>query len=156
MDISLRAAIEPFPSGQCPTDVNDLLRHIEEKIRITSTLDSQGAGVSIGPTEPGVDDRDRVWMKTDSSSGTFIGLFAWNSNFGMWERAGGIGERITRIRSEGTLEADRRKYGVDGPWKLADGTTPGVPNLTDSTNGPFFAGTAPEWDTYTVIKTGSP
>jgi len=35
-------------------------------------------------SEPTVENRSKVWIKTDSTNGTIVGVFTWSPNYGFW------------------------------------------------------------------------
>lgn len=112
-------------------------------------------------------------------SDRYIGLAVWVPALGGWTIPGVIGELKTVQRTANVLTDDLKNKNLLG-WHVCDGSTTGVPDLTakmttgdqklidpDNTlnskirfnaslNSPWFQGSGPEWDVYTVMYTGAP
>lgn len=37
-----------------------------------------------GPDEPSVEDRDKIWVKTDATTNIMVGIYSWAPTFGAW------------------------------------------------------------------------
>jgi hypothetical protein len=74
LSAQLEALTVPFGTEFPPT-VQAFLELIAEYEQITGLEDFNG--INFGATEPGADDRDKPWFKTDGS-GNPIGWFSWN------------------------------------------------------------------------------
>jgi hypothetical protein len=104
------------------------------------------------------EDRDKPRFIFDEAD-RYLGLAAWLPDLQGWSVGGQVGELKTLVRVAGTVSADLESRPLAG-WKLADGTAPGVPDLTPKPDAspPFppiyFQGTAPDWGLYTVAFTG--
>jgi hypothetical protein len=130
------------------------------QLSAVSTL-SNGAffGYTVGTINSSTpEDRDKPRFIFDEAD-RYLGLAAWIPELQGWSIGGQIGELKTLVRSAGSVAADIASRPLAG-WKLADGTAPGVPDLTPkpSASPPFppiyFQGTAPDWGLYTVAYTG--
>lgn len=76
LNLQLEALTVPFGTEFPPT-VQALLNLIAQYETITG--EESFSGINYGPTEPGPDDRDKPWFKTDGS-GNPIGWFSWNGS----------------------------------------------------------------------------
>lgn len=89
-----------------------------------------------------------------SEVGLYLGLGIYDPTLGAWVTGDTLGELTTIVRTAGTVAEDMTSKGLAGAgWRLADGSTSGVPDLT--ANDGFFTGTGPNWTIYTVAYTGT-
>jgi hypothetical protein len=79
MSLSVTPATLPVDSP-LPESVQQLVNTVAAYL-VVSGYDSL-EGLSVSSTEPGPDQRDRVWLKTDPSSGAPLAFLAYNS--GVW------------------------------------------------------------------------
>jgi hypothetical protein len=72
--------IAPTPaSGSC---VDSYLIQLMGQIRVL--FPSQYSLTLTGPNEPTVEQRDYVWVKTDSITNEIVGTFTWSPFYGLW------------------------------------------------------------------------
>jgi hypothetical protein len=154
--------VPPFPAGQCITNVDQL----REWIRTTGlTIHASRALVQATygtMDEATVEDRTAPRFMLDDA-GRFLGVAVWMPALQGWTIGGQPGELRTITRVKSTVALDLAARPMAG-WKLADGTAPGIANLSGTvavTGGgggtipsQWFTGTAPNWDRYTVAYTG--
>lgn len=171
--------VPPLPGGSnCLKSLTELVAWLKTcTVRFNfGMLFGYTSGTAIGapPESRGLprylfDDSDR-----------FVGVSVWVPSLGAWTIAGVIGEIKTVQRTAITLVqdmADKNLYG----WKLCDGSSTGVPDLTAKMESgdsklidpdgyianakvgynakipnPFFAGAGPVWDRYSVMYIGTP
>lgn len=172
--------LEPIADGDCPISVNDLLRHIVDKLRGQVTMPFEFSKWIVSAEQPTADQKTLAWLRVDERTSAFLGLFLWNTTVGEWQRGAAVGERITKVRTESTVAKDRKKWGLLAGWELANGKAAGVADLTKEIDvslkggkvtiddvehdvtgltgtipSPWFSGSAPDWDVYTVVKVAS-
>ena len=154
--------VPPFPPGQCITNTEQ----IREWIKGTGlTIHSSRALISAtyGTMDTAtVQDRTAPRFMLDDA-GRFLGLAVWMPALQGWTIGGQPGELRTLTRVKSTVALDLAARPMAG-WRVADGTAPGIANLSAAlpvTGGgggtvasPWFAGTGPDWDRYTVAYTG--
>ena len=145
-DLNLRAELESYEG--CPANIEDIRVWIEEKMRLRAFLPVPIVPFNTGFTEPGPEGRTSPWLRYDEEARP-MGIYAWSIISLAWVRTGVVGEMLTVLRTEGTVEKDRDVKGLLGGWELADGTL-GTPDHT--TYPSDFDGSAPDWDLYTVIR----
>lgn len=154
--------IPRLPPGTHLNDEDDLREWLEKAI-IAITSQNALFSYTAGPaSSASADDRDKPRFLFDDQ-GRYIGLALYMPENQDWSLAGAIGEIKTVSRSESTVVADMEIKHLAG-WFLCDGTAGGAPDLTpqevtdsggdthDADPPAFFAGSAPEWDIYSVIK----
>lgn len=146
MNIQLSISIPPPPAAI--KTVADLLAWIQGSARLAGTVPDE---IHAGRSEPGVDGRRALWIRTDDG-GRPVGLFVWSNRHTRWIRQGAVGEVLTIVRTASTCALDMESKGLMGSWRLADGTAAGVPNLTGNTG--FFTGSGPDWEVYSVVYSG--
>lgn len=104
------------------------------------------------------EDRDKPRFIFDDQD-RYLGLAVWMPNLQGWSIGGQVGQLMTLTRIAGTVAADLAARPMAG-WKLADGTAPGIADLTPKPSASpvfppiYFQGTAPDWGLYTVAFTG--
>lgn len=104
-----------------PEECDEAWELIKERIEAARVYLKSGTvnGFIISGEEPGADDRDKLWCKTDACSYYW---YYYSAGCGKWCPMNGIpGERVTRHRIEETVAEDVTKYYGCG-WELADGT----------------------------------
>lgn len=154
--------VPPFPAGQCITKP-DQIREWIQKTNLTIHASRQLVSATYGTMDTAtVEDRTAPRFMLDDA-GRFLGVAVWMPSLQGWTIGGQPGELRTLVRTKDTVEADLKARPMAG-WKLADGTAAGIANLTTAipvTGGgggtipsPYFAGTGPNWDRYTVAYTG--
>lgn len=142
--------------GNCPQTIDDLRQWLESAEIKLNFADNFAFGYTKGSEEPGVDYRSLPWHRFDNEE-RFLGIYYWSTAHNKWVRGGLPGELLTKYRSEATVATDLERWGLGDAWVLADGKTPGIPNLT--ANAGFFwraiaEDTDAEWDFYTVGYVG--
>jgi hypothetical protein len=160
-----RATVElpPLPPGQCLQSAEDLRTWLEQLIIQVASRENAMFGYTAGPASSAkAEDRDKPRILFDEA-GRYLGLALWIPEVQHWSIAGAPGETKTVVRSAATVADDMAEKALFG-WFLCDGSHAGLPDLTskevtDSAGGkhkanpgPFFIGTAPDWDVYTVGK----
>jgi len=103
-DIILRTEVSPFPPGFCPANNQELANAIAESIEVF--LPNEFAFAIMGPNQPTVEQRGRIWAKTDASTGVIVGFFTWNLVVGAWTKNhwnGGVVPTYERRIFVGTL-----------------------------------------------------
>ncbi|SKA85021.1 hypothetical protein SAMN02745166_01087 [Prosthecobacter debontii] len=169
----VKSILSPYPG--CPGNMEDLRLWIEStKLSVTANnlLFGYTAGTMLQATP---EDRDRPRFMFDDD-GRYLGLALWMPDLQGWTVAGQIGQLMTVIRTKATVAEDIASKPLAG-WKLANGTSSGVPDLTaesdekqfDTYNNSgsddgyvkikfpsqWFRGTSPDWDVYTLAYTGT-
>lgn len=166
-----RLQIPSFPPGQCITGPDSIRDWLE-----TSTVATQTDGLLFQYTAGIMADarpEDRPFPRfMFDEEGRFIGLSLWVPDLQGWTVPGQIGELKTLQRVKTTVAEDISFRPLAG-WRLCDGTTAGLPDFSAATsaaiifttpsNGaatvdvpsPWFSGTSPEWDRYTVGYVGA-
>lgn len=115
--------------GECDEAFEKIKAWLEES-RVYSVSDN-ATGFTESETEPGVDDRDKLWLKSDSTGKYW---FYWSAACGKWCRIfGAPGDRITRHRINETVQEDIDDWFPCG-WELADGSNSFSVNLVGSTS----------------------
>jgi hypothetical protein len=103
--------------GECDEAFEKIKTWLEES-RVYANL-STVTGFLESETEPGVDDRDKLWLKSDSTGKYW---YYWSATCAKWCRIDGApGDRITRYRINETVQEDIDEWFPCG-WELADGT----------------------------------
>jgi hypothetical protein len=146
----------PPPPPECLHSPDTLRAWLQQSLIITKA-DGLLFGYSIGTMDAaGPEDRDHPRFLYDAQQ-RFLGLARWNANLQGWSTGGQIGQLMTLVKfGAGTVAADLAARPMAG-WRLADGATPGIPDLrpvSPATENTFFRGTAPDWGVYTVAYTG--
>lgn len=168
LETLFRASVElpPLPPGGCFRSAEDLRAWIEQ---LTVNVTSRGNAMfayTAGPASSATPaDRDKPRILFDEE-GRFLGLALWVPEVQNWSIAGAPGELKTIVRSASTVAEDMEQKALHG-WFLCDGSQAGLPDLTPVDNSivvgnqtynfqptpsPFFSGTAPDWDRYTIGK----
>lgn len=166
-----RLDIPAFPPGQCITGPESIRSWLETSAILTQTdglLFQYTAGLMQDAT-PEARPYPRFIFDDE---GRCVGLALWMPELQGWTIPGQIGELKTLQRVKTTVADDLAARPLAG-WRLCDGATAGLPNLsapqtvnasfTTPANGaatvdipsPFFTGAAPEWDRYTVGYVGA-
>lgn len=149
---TLTASIDvpPLPPGNCLARPDDLRKWIG-----SSPVVVQSNGASFGFTAGTLDDASpesrslpRFIFDTNER---FLGMALWIPSLQGWSIGGQIGQLMILHRSLSTLAADMAARPIAG-WKLCDGTTSALPNLT--ANSDFFSGSSPDYTKYTVGYVG--
>lgn len=155
--------VPPQPPGECIRTFDQLKSWIASiGISIKSVGNAIFSFTAGPPSAVGPDDKDKLRILFDEQ-GRFLGPALWIPEVGNWSLAGVPGEIKTIVRSEDSIELDMEAKALNG-WFLCDGSTAGAPDLTPKTvtdsgsdthtanPSPFFSGSAPEWDRYSVMK----
>lgn len=104
------------------------------------------------------DDRDKPRLMVDDT-GRYLGMAIWLPELQGWSIGGQIGELKTIVKTQASVALDMQSKALAG-WKLADGSTVGIPDLTPKPSATppyppvFFRGTSPDWEVYTVAYVG--
>jgi hypothetical protein len=144
--------------GQAPECIDArTLKQWLETARITTTSELL-FGYSIGTVDEATpEDREHPRFIIDTQE-RYLGLARWNPTLQGWSIGGQIGQIMTIIKTiPGTVAADLAARPMAG-WKVADGTTPGIPDLrptSPDTENSFFQGSNPDWGIYTVGYIGA-
>lgn len=166
-----QVTIPDFPNGACPSTLDDLRAWLET-MQIQTSANKSLFGYTAGTIESAsVEDRDWPRIVFDDQ-GRYVGVALWMPEMQGWSIPGQIGQYMTLRRVKDTLVKDIAGRPLAG-WRLCDGTTVGLPNLTSNTvlntmslastpvaNGtvsipsPWFSGTSPNYDTYTLGYVG--
>ena len=143
-------SVPALPPGNCLARPDDLRKWLG-----ASTIDVKANGILYGFTAGTIADA------TPESRGyprfifdvqeRFLGLAMWMPSLQGWSIGGQIGQLMTLMSVGGTFESDIANRPLAG-WKLCDGNTAGLPDLTADTA--FFTGTTPNWTKYTVGYVG--
>lgn len=81
IDNTLQVTAATFPVGYCPRSNQQLANDIAAGMRVTFT----GTFTTItSSTEPSVEYRGSIWIKTDATSGAVLGEFTFSSIYGIW------------------------------------------------------------------------
>jgi len=81
IDNTLQVTAATFPVGYCPRSNQQLANDISAGMRVTFT----GTFTTIkSSTEPSVEYRGSIWIKTDATSGAVLGEFTFSSTYGIW------------------------------------------------------------------------
>ena len=163
--------LPPYPSGQCATSLEDIRRWFE-KLQASITGPKVMFGYTAGTMEAATpEDRDRPRFMFDDQ-GRALGLALWMPDLQGWTIPGQVGQLMTLRRLATTVSDDLAARPLAG-WRLCDGTTPALPNLTLKSNvsvafttpntgvatvdvpSQWFTGTGPDWETYTVGYVGA-
>lgn len=120
MATNFRIKANTAPPGlQCLTTLQAVLDAVA---RYNYAVGPDGlSGIVVSANEPGVDDRDKAWLKLESN-GKPIGLFKYQDG---WILVPGIHQGAIIFHS-GLVSA------IPAGWRLADGTN-GAPDLTAAT-----------------------
>lgn len=83
---------------------------------------------NFGPNEPSIEDRNRPWIKTDSTTGIVVGEYGWAPLFGVWAK---------QHWPNNTPPTDERRVfvGDASDVETFDGGSPGT---VSATTGPFW------------------
>jgi len=132
----------------CPASMEELVQMME-----SADLTFEGVVPNFGPVEPGVDARDRPWIKTDSGN-NILGTYTYGSTAGQWLRDWSVarGTLRTEYRFANTITADLEDKDMVIGWELCDGT--GITGLDLQKDPSFFQGAGPNFTLYTVIFIG--
>lgn len=157
-------SLPPLNPGQCLRSAGEL-REWFGKSGFDIQSDALFGYTAGPPSTASPSDRDKPRILFDEQ-GRFLGIALWLPDVQNWSIAGAPGELKTVVRSANTVEEDMENKALFG-WVLCDGDNAGAPDLkpveTSITAGnqtitftvepqPFFQGTAPDWDVYTVCK----
>jgi hypothetical protein len=119
----LQVIAPSLPPGSCYD--NNLLVLLG-KIRVI--LPNEISFFIISPNEPTVEQRDQLWVKTNSLTGAIVGLFTWSANYGLWIKPHFNGTTVP-------INERRIYVGSLSSLETYDGGSPGT--VTDTT-GPFW------------------
>jgi len=168
-------ALPPFLPGTCIRSLEELRAWLEKTDIQIVARDGNLFAYSAGTLDGAVpDDRDKSRILFDSQ-GRYLGLALYIPDVQNWSLPGVPGELKTVVRSESTVAEDMEAKCLFGwfAWHASTGGAPdlrpvtqtvtvdvgtvGSPNVKTSapftpTPSPFFSGTAPDWDIYTVCK----
>lgn len=155
--------LPPLPPNDCFRTPEELREWVQKAVIDVASRQTALFAYTAGPASSATpDDRDKPRILFDEQ-GRFLGIALWVPEVQNWSLAGAPGELKQVVRSESTVAEDMEAKALSG-WVLCDGATGGAPDLTPKevtddggkkhTANPtaFFAGTAPDWDRYTVIK----
>lgn len=81
--VSLEAGT--LPDNFCHTSFQETFNTFVANTR--ASLDGSYSTFLYGPTEPATEDRDKPWLKIDSSSCNPVGWYVWRVNPGAWVKA---------------------------------------------------------------------
>lgn len=155
-------SLPPLAPGECIRSQDEMQRWLER-----AQIDIQSANRALfaftaGPASSATpDDRDKLRAIFDEG-GRFLGMAIYSTDVQAWQIPGVQGELKTIFRTETTVEEDMQEKLLTG-WQLCDGSG-SAPDLTPKTvtdsgsnthtanPSPFFSGSAPDWDVYTVCK----
>lgn len=113
-------ALNAPPGAQCLTTLNAILQAVAKFVQVTSP---EGlSGIIIDDAEPGVDDRDKAWIRTEAN-GQPRGLYIYADG---WVLVAGVPIGLIALYS-GLVSA------IPDGWALCDGTN-GTPDLTSNTD----------------------
>lgn len=113
-------ALNAPPGVQCLTTTQGVLEAVAKYVEV---IGPQGlSGLIISAAEPGVDDRDKLWVQLEAN-GKPIGIFKWQTD--EWILVPGMPKGSIMLYSGAVADI------YDG-WVLADGLN-GSPDLTDNT-----------------------
>lgn len=145
------------PAPECLT--RDSIVAWINSARVVTKGDAALFGYTVGTVDAAVaEDRDKPRFIFDDQD-RYLGLATWSPSLQGWTIGGQVGQLMTLVRTAASVSIDLAARPLAG-WKLADGTAPGIPDLTPkpSASPPFppiyFSGTAPDWAVYTVAYTG--
>lgn len=161
--------------GQCLRTIEEFQAWFQTARIDVESRDGVLFAYTAGPASSATaDDRDKPRFLFDSA-GRYLGLALWIPEVQNWSLAGVPGELRTIVRTEGTVAEDIEAKHLHG-WILCDGSDGSAPDLTPQeitiqvdigtaptvnmktsepftpAPQPFFQGTAPDWDIYTVCK----
>lgn len=145
-----RLDVPVVPAGNCLAKPDDLRKWLG-----TSAIHVAASGILYGFTAGTMEDatpesRDYPRFIFDQQE-RFLGIALWIPSLQGWTIPGQIGQLMTIVSSTNPVTDDLAARPLAG-WKLCDGNTAGLPNLTSNTD--FFAGTTPNWTKYTVGYVG--
>lgn len=165
-----RLDIPPLEAGRCLTGPDDIRDWLQRSGIVTHTdglLFQYTAGLMAAAPE------DRAYPRfLFDEEGRYLGLALWMPALQGWTIPGQIGQIMTLMRVKNTVAEDMEARPLAG-WHLCDGSTAGLPDLTAASspaitfttpsNGaatisipsPWFSGTGPDWDRYTIGYTGA-
>ncbi len=83
-DLILRTAVRPFPPGYCPSSQQQFADDVATSLEVF--LPAEFVFGILSPTQPTVEQRDRVWLKQDPSTGLITGIYTWLTVIGQWGR----------------------------------------------------------------------
>ncbi|HEU4344055.1 MAG TPA: hypothetical protein VFU31_21075 [Candidatus Binatia bacterium] len=124
--------IPPLPAGFClsPVAVHNLLT------QITGELPGEFTVWNVGPNEPSVENRSKPWLKIDSSTGVWTGIFSYSPAFGLWLQPhwhNGVPPFNERRLFVGSL-TDLETYDGGSPGTVSDVTGPFWERATEFDN----------------------
>lgn len=125
-DTILRTEVAPFPPGFCPPTQQAFADAIAESLEVF--LPNEFVFAILGPSQPTVEQRGRLWFKQDPSTGLYQGPFTWLTVIGQWGKL---------HWPTGTVPTDERKLyvGTEASVETFDGGSPGTVSLS---TGPFW------------------
>lgn len=153
-----------LPMGGC-FQTMDALRDWLATAQIDISAMRHLFGYSAGTMDAAtVQDRDFPRIMFDDI-GRYIGLALWSVEAQGWSIPGQIGQLMSIQRVKDTVAEDLASRPLAG-WRLCDGTSGALPNLTsvvltDSATNTvnigkiWFDGSSPNWSRYTVGYVGS-
>jgi hypothetical protein len=81
-DINLQVIAPVFPPGFCPSSPQNMANQIAAGLQVI--FPGNFTVWNVGSDEPLVDNRDRPWLKLDTTNGTVVGVFSWSPAYGLW------------------------------------------------------------------------
>lgn len=121
------------PSEQCLQTLQGVLNAVEKYVEVVGPEGS--SFVIISENEPSVDDRDKLWIRLESS-GAPRGTFAWNGD--EWEMVPALPKKGTFGDGTGIMVMFFSGKVADIPtgWHLCDGLD-GSPDYTSMSAGDY-------------------
>lgn len=175
----LRAELKlaPFDEVGCPKTFEQLRQWVQQA-EVVFSLNAP-FGYTSGTRQNANPDSRALPRFMFDEQGRYLGLQAFVPSLGRWTTGAYIGELKTIYRTASTLALDMENKGLAGAgWIICDGKDNRVPDLTVDLQGtdqnlvdpdnhvndsvkskskvksPWFRGTAPDWDIYTVCYIG--
>ncbi len=125
-DLILRTAVRPFPPGYCPSSQQQFANDVATALEVF--LPAEFVFGILSPTQPTVEQRDRVWLKQDPSTGLITGIYTWLTVIGQWGRL--------HWQSGVVPVYERRLYvGTEASVESYDGGSSGTVSLS---TGPYW------------------
>lgn len=113
-------ALNAPPGAQCLTTLNAVLQAVAKFIQVVSP---QGlSGLIISDEEPGVDDRDKAWIRLETN-GMPRGLYIYSDAWVL----------VPALHTGAIIGYSGLVSAIPEGWVLCDGTN-GTPDITDNTN----------------------
>lgn len=140
MSTPVDITVPPLPAGFC-LSASALENHLKS---ITASLPGDFTVWNVGPSEPTVENRTKPWLKIDSSSGIWTGIFTWSPIFGLWLKPHWPG---------GTPPTNERRLFI-GSLASLESLEGGEPGTVSDVTGAFWQKDA-NWDNKWPIGVGA-